>query len=132
MAKKKLFTKVPMVFSSYRLTSTDNELFKAAAAKDGVSQSEFLRQAIREKRQKSTTPEFSNGDYKFYFIVLDALRYRWLRDAYYKQQGTFPYSKYNTAITGQLLKGEDLKDLDVYVDRHIDGDKKSKKIKKDL
>ena len=38
-----------MVFSSYRLTSSDNELLKAAAAKDGISQSEFLRRAIRER-----------------------------------------------------------------------------------
>ena len=41
-----------MVLSSYRLTSSDNELLKTAAAKDGISQSEFLRRAIRERTRR--------------------------------------------------------------------------------
>jgi len=52
MKTQKRFTKRPMVLSSYRVTPSDNELFKAAAGKEGISQSEFLRRAIREKASR--------------------------------------------------------------------------------
>ena len=49
----KIYTKKPMYnFSSVRITERDRELLRAAAARSGLSQSEFLRHSIRETAKK--------------------------------------------------------------------------------
>ena len=49
----KIYTKKPMYnFSSVRLKESDRELLRLAAARSGLSQSEFLRHSIRETAKK--------------------------------------------------------------------------------
>jgi uncharacterized protein (DUF1778 family) len=50
--KTKNFTKKPMVFSSFRAPAADIDLLRVAAGRQEISQSEFLREAIREKAQR--------------------------------------------------------------------------------
>ncbi len=47
--KKKQFTKRPMELTSVRLPQRDYELWKLASAREEISQSEFLRIALRER-----------------------------------------------------------------------------------
>lgn len=47
--KKRNFTKTPMVLTSVRLPQRDYELWKLASAREEISQSEFLRIALRER-----------------------------------------------------------------------------------
>jgi uncharacterized protein (DUF1778 family) len=46
MKTKKVFTKKPLALRSFRVPYRDVEAWQAAAAKLGVSQSEFLRQTL--------------------------------------------------------------------------------------
>jgi len=47
---KKIYTKRPMVLmSSFRLPTADVVLLREAAACEGISQSEFLRRAVKEQ-----------------------------------------------------------------------------------
>ena len=41
-----------MILNSFRLPVADSEVLKAAASSKGISQSEFLRQAIKEKARR--------------------------------------------------------------------------------
>jgi len=52
MQKDRLYTKRPMIYSSYRLPKRDNDLLITACSVSGMSRSEFLRQALREKALK--------------------------------------------------------------------------------
>jgi len=47
--KKRIYTKRPMELCSVRLPKRIKELWRAAAAQEEISQSEFLREAIRDK-----------------------------------------------------------------------------------
>jgi len=47
--KKRIFTKKPMKFSSFRLPVKTVELVRSAAALEGVSQSQFLRLSLEER-----------------------------------------------------------------------------------
>ena len=47
--KKRIYTKRPMVLCSVRLPTKIKELWRSAAAQEEESQSEFLREAIRDK-----------------------------------------------------------------------------------
>lgn len=47
--KKRIYTKRPMELCSVRLPTKIKELWRAAAAQEEISQSEFLREAIRDK-----------------------------------------------------------------------------------
>ena len=49
MKTEKVFTKKPFAYRSFRLPFRDVETWQAAATKLEISQSEFLRQAIRDK-----------------------------------------------------------------------------------
>jgi hypothetical protein len=49
MKKEKIFTKKPMKVTSIFLTENDHRLWLAAASVAGVSRSELLRLALREK-----------------------------------------------------------------------------------
>jgi uncharacterized protein (DUF1778 family) len=50
--KAKNFTKKPMALSSFRLPAKDAELLRLAATREDISQSEFLRKAIRERSRR--------------------------------------------------------------------------------
>jgi uncharacterized protein (DUF1778 family) len=50
--KRKVFTQKPMLYRSFRLKHADAELWRIAAARAEISQSEFLRAAIREKARR--------------------------------------------------------------------------------
>jgi uncharacterized protein (DUF1778 family) len=51
---KKHYTKRPMiVMSSVRLPTTDVALLREAAAQQGLSQSEFVRRAIKEQATRA-------------------------------------------------------------------------------
>jgi hypothetical protein len=52
MKTQKVFTKKPFVYRSFRLPSRDVEAWQAAATKLEISQSEFLRQALRIKARE--------------------------------------------------------------------------------
>lgn len=52
MRTEKHFTKRAMAFVSFRMKQGDAELMRAAAAKEEISQSEFLREAIRERARR--------------------------------------------------------------------------------
>jgi uncharacterized protein (DUF1778 family) len=45
-------TKVPMQLTTVRISNKDSQLCLAAAAIEGVSRSEFLRQALRERANR--------------------------------------------------------------------------------
>jgi len=50
MITKKIFTKRPLVlFSSFRLPIADLDRLRAAATKEEISQSEFVRRAVKER-----------------------------------------------------------------------------------
>jgi len=49
MKTEKIFTKRPMKVTSIFLTENDRRLWLAAASVAGLSRSELLRQALREK-----------------------------------------------------------------------------------
>ena len=50
MSKDKIFTKRPMVLmSSFRLRPPDVALLRRAAVKEKISQSEFLRRAVKDR-----------------------------------------------------------------------------------
>jgi hypothetical protein len=49
MKTSKVLTKRPFVYRSFRLPCRDVETWQAAATKLEISQSEFLRQALRDK-----------------------------------------------------------------------------------
>jgi uncharacterized protein (DUF1778 family) len=54
MAKQKHYTKRAMVLmSSVRLPTTDIALLREAAAQEGISQSEFVRRAIKEQATRA-------------------------------------------------------------------------------
>jgi ribbon-helix-helix CopG family protein len=53
MRVKKTLTKRPLAFRSIRLSDEDAQTWRAAAAKLGVSQSEFLRRALRENSNQA-------------------------------------------------------------------------------
>ena len=46
---RKIFTKKPKVARSFYIASQDVDLWQAAAAREEISQSEFVRAAIRER-----------------------------------------------------------------------------------
>ncbi len=48
----KLFTKRAMTRTAVRIKLADLELLRVAAGREEISQSEFLRQAVREKAQR--------------------------------------------------------------------------------
>jgi ribbon-helix-helix CopG family protein len=50
--KTKIYTKKPYLYRSFLLPESDARLWTAAAASLGLSQSEFLRRALREKAQQ--------------------------------------------------------------------------------
>jgi len=52
MKTEKAFTKKPFAFRSFRLPDAEAQLWREAAARLGVSQSELLRRALREKTQR--------------------------------------------------------------------------------
>jgi hypothetical protein len=52
LMKRKIFTKKAMVWRSFRLPAKSVDLWRAAAAKEEISQSEFLRKAIRETARR--------------------------------------------------------------------------------
>jgi uncharacterized protein (DUF1778 family) len=52
MKTGKIFTKKRMTNTAVRVAQSDIELMRAAAAWQGVSQSEFFRLAIREKARR--------------------------------------------------------------------------------
>jgi hypothetical protein len=47
--QKRILTKNKMITSAYRLNQKDRNLFVAASKTEGISRSEFLRLAIRER-----------------------------------------------------------------------------------
>jgi len=47
--KRKVYTKRPMIPCSVRLPAKIRELWRSAAAQEEVSQSDFLRDALRDK-----------------------------------------------------------------------------------
>lgn len=49
---KKRFTKRPMILSSVRIRVRDKDLWRAAAAQEEVSQSQFLREAIIDRARR--------------------------------------------------------------------------------
>jgi len=49
MHSKKIFTKKAMVFRSLRLPIADLDRLRAAAAIEEISQSEFMRRAVKER-----------------------------------------------------------------------------------
>lgn len=51
MKTKRVYTKNPYVIRSLRLPQRDLQLWETAAAALGLSKSEFLRDAIRDKAQ---------------------------------------------------------------------------------
>ena len=53
--KRKIYTKKPQTPRSFRLPKDDVELWQIAAGKLEISQSEFARQAIRDKAQQVLT-----------------------------------------------------------------------------
>jgi hypothetical protein len=53
MKTAKVLTKKAFVYRSFRLPSRDVETWQAAATKLEISQSEFLRQALRDKAQRA-------------------------------------------------------------------------------
>jgi hypothetical protein len=62
--KRRIYTKKAMAFTSVLIPENDKQLWTAAAGNLGVSQSEFLRVALREKarrvlRKRSYTGELS-------------------------------------------------------------------------
>jgi uncharacterized protein (DUF1778 family) len=50
--KTKKLTKKAMVFTAARVRQSDLELMRAAAAREGISQSEFFRVSIRERARR--------------------------------------------------------------------------------
>ena len=52
MKRKKILTKKSFLFRSFRLPEDEAQFWRTAAAKMGVSQSEFLRCALCEKAQR--------------------------------------------------------------------------------
>jgi hypothetical protein len=52
MKLDKVFTKKPLVYRSFRLSHHDIEAWRTAAARLEISQSEFLRQALRDKARE--------------------------------------------------------------------------------
>jgi hypothetical protein len=52
MATKKVLTKRVMILSSVRLNRYDRDRTLEASAKLGISRSEFIRVAIKEKNEK--------------------------------------------------------------------------------
>jgi hypothetical protein len=50
--KTKIFTKKPMLYKSFRLKPADAELWRVASARAEISQSEFLRLALRERARR--------------------------------------------------------------------------------
>ena len=52
MKTEKAFTKKPFAFRSFRLPDVEAQLWREAAAKLGISQSEFLRRSLHEKTQR--------------------------------------------------------------------------------
>jgi hypothetical protein len=54
MSKQKIFTKHPMVvMSSVRLPVASASLMREAAMQQGISQSEFVRRAIKEQATRA-------------------------------------------------------------------------------
>ena len=53
MKSKRVLTKKPLALTSVRLPSEDVEAWQAAATKLEISQSEFLRQALRDKARET-------------------------------------------------------------------------------
>jgi hypothetical protein len=53
MKIKKVLTKRPLALRSFRLPYRDVEAWQAAATKLEISQSEFLRQALRDKARET-------------------------------------------------------------------------------
>ncbi len=49
---RKILTKKAKIFRSFLITSGDVDLWRAAAAREEISQSEFVRAAIRERAAK--------------------------------------------------------------------------------
>jgi uncharacterized protein (DUF1778 family) len=56
MKTKKFFTKKAQVPRSFRVTATDIDLLHCAAMREEISQSEFVRQAIRERAKRVLAP----------------------------------------------------------------------------
>lgn len=52
MKTEKVLTKKPFVYRSFRLSHWDVEAWQASATKLEISQSEFLRQALRDKARE--------------------------------------------------------------------------------
>jgi hypothetical protein len=50
--KRKIYTKKAMVFTSVLIPKSDKSLWTVAAGNLGISQSEFLRVALREKARR--------------------------------------------------------------------------------
>ncbi|OGU70152.1 MAG: hypothetical protein A3H45_10530 [Ignavibacteria bacterium RIFCSPLOWO2_02_FULL_55_14] len=59
--KTKILTKRAMVLTSVRLPVADSQMLKAAASKEQISQSEFLRLAIRERSRHVLLPNNSGN-----------------------------------------------------------------------
>jgi uncharacterized protein (DUF1778 family) len=47
--QERIYTKEPMLLSTVRISRGDHELFMRACKLQGVSRSQFLRDALREK-----------------------------------------------------------------------------------
>ena len=50
--ESRAFTKKPMRLSSVRISEGDSQLWRAAAAREEISRSDFLRRAIRDRARK--------------------------------------------------------------------------------
>ena len=61
--KRRMLTKKPKLFRSFLIARADIDLWQVAAAREEVSQSEFVRAAIRERAvrvlSKNVKPEDS-------------------------------------------------------------------------
>jgi hypothetical protein len=50
-------TKVPMVSATWRITARDKDLLYISAKRDGLSQSDWVRDAIRQKAARDMADE---------------------------------------------------------------------------
>ena len=57
MKAPKILTKRAMEYRSFRLAARDVDLWRTAAAREEISQSEFLRQALRERARRVLTDQ---------------------------------------------------------------------------
>ena len=57
--KRRMLTKKPKLFRSFLIARADIDLWQAAAAREEVSQSEFVRAAIRERAARVLFQEHS-------------------------------------------------------------------------